>query len=358
MNVYPALSSDRNSAIHAVSVTSDATYVATRTLPSGRSALPAGAFSKRGEPRSAASYVKQACGGCKAWVEALPADAFRIAGDWDRADVTLALAAAAPPPPPEPGAPLVAGTTRTGRCAFWDLRNGWGKVAVDGAAGARVFVHWRDLRDRSSLPRGGRVRFAVAESDKGFAGVDVVLLETTAADVDALLAAGCLAPRGLAAMAIDDLGDDGARGASAAGAADDDGDDDAEMTATTPDASFVFAPPTFDHVAADAAVVVPEDDSGVVPVEPGEDVTILDWPGAYGVGGSVTPVDAPDTSPKPTPQPVAPRGVPAAGRAAAAQAEGTCRRAPRVFKVPETVDARDEHGRRLAWRAAGQMEGA
>ena len=39
----------------------------------------------------------------------------------------------------------------------------------------------------------------------------------------------------------------------------------------TPDASFVFAPPTFDHVAADAAVVVPEDDSGVVPVEPGED---------------------------------------------------------------------------------------
>ena len=234
-------------------------------------AVPAGAFSKRGEPRSASSYVKQACGGCKAWVEALPADAFRVAGDWDRADVTLALAAAAPPPPPEPAAPPVAGTTRTGRCAFWDLRNGWGKVAVDGAAGARVFVHWRDLRDRSSLPRGGRVRFAVAESDKGFAGVDVVLLETTAADVDALLAAGCLAPRGLAAMAIDDLGDDGARGASAAGAADDDGDDDAEMTATTPDASFVFAPPTFDHVAADAAVVVPEDDSGVVPVEPGED---------------------------------------------------------------------------------------
>ena len=233
-------------------------------------AVPAGAFSKRGEPRSAASYVKQACGGCKAWVEALPADAFRVAGDWDRADVTLALAAAAPPPPPEPAAPPVAGTTRTGRCAFWDLRNGWGKVAVDGAAGARVFVHWRDLRDRSSLPRGGRVRFAVAESDKGFAGVDVVLLETTAADVDALLAAGCLAPRGLAAMAIDDLGDDGAR-ASAAGAADDDGDDDAEMTATTPDASFVFAPPTFDHVAADAAVVVPEDDSGVVPVDPGED---------------------------------------------------------------------------------------
>ena len=125
--------------------------------------------------------------------------------------------------------------------------------------------------DMSSLPRGGRVSFGVAESDKGFAGVDVVLLETTAADVDALLAAGCLAPRGLAAMAIDDVADDGARGASAAGVADDDGDDDAEMTATTPDASFVFAPPTFDHVAADAAVVVPEDDSGVVPVDPGED---------------------------------------------------------------------------------------
>ena len=41
-----------------------------------------GAFTKRGEERTASTYVKQVLGGCRAWCEALPADVFEVVGSW------------------------------------------------------------------------------------------------------------------------------------------------------------------------------------------------------------------------------------------------------------------------------------
>ena len=42
-----------------------------------------GAFTKRGEERTASTYVKQVLGGCRAWCEALPADVFEVVGSWE-----------------------------------------------------------------------------------------------------------------------------------------------------------------------------------------------------------------------------------------------------------------------------------
>ena len=167
-------------------------------------AVPEGALTKRGEPRSAAAYVKQIFGGCRAWCESLAASgAFEVVGDWDAATAALRLAGAPGGDAGgagDAGEPLAAGQDRSGVVAFWDLKRGWGKVAVDGAPPGRrvVFVHNRDVAGRSSLPRGGRVDFRVRSAPKGFEGAAVALRKTTDADVDALLGRGCLA-----AMALD-----------------------------------------------------------------------------------------------------------------------------------------------------------
>ena len=58
-------------------------------------------------------------------------------------------------------------------------------------------THRRDVAGgRQRLPRGGRVDLELTKTERGWSGVDVRLLETTDAEVDALLAGS--------AMAIDD----------------------------------------------------------------------------------------------------------------------------------------------------------
>ena len=235
-------------------------------------AVAPGAFTKRGEARSAASYVKQVYGGCRQWIETLPGDAFRVVGDWESSHVSLRLAGGAASPAEEGASggreavPLVDGARRAGRCSFWDSRHGWGKVAVDDAGGAKVFVHWRDLAaGRTSLPRGARVDLRLAASDRGFGGVDVRVLRTTSADVDALLTSGCLAS---AMMIIDDAAP--AVPPAAPAPADDD-----DMMAMTPDSSFVLAPATYDHHPPPPPPVIDDDDDELLlappVVVPGDD---------------------------------------------------------------------------------------
>ena len=80
-------------------------------------------------------------------------------------------------------------------------------------------------------------------------------------------------------------------------------------------------------------------------LEPDEVITCADYPGAYGVGGAVTPASAVASG-----QPVA-RGL------EPGEHGGICRRAARVCRIPETVDAFDEQGRRLVLWLASSLWG-
>jgi cold shock CspA family protein len=148
-----------------------------------------GAFTKRGEERTASAYVKQILGGCRAWVEALPADVFEVVGSWEDS-VQLRLVSREDMTDDDA---FVDGERRRGKVEFWDRGRGWGRISLDGDSRTRVFVHSRDVVARKQLPRGGRVDLRLKASEKGWCGEGVRLLEATDAEVDALLGSSAMA---------------------------------------------------------------------------------------------------------------------------------------------------------------------
>ena len=83
-----------------------------------------GAFTKRGEERTASTYVKQVLGGCRAWCEALPADVFEVVGSWST-NVELRLVSRDDADMTDDDA-FVDGERRQGRVEFWDRGRGLG----------------------------------------------------------------------------------------------------------------------------------------------------------------------------------------------------------------------------------------
>ena len=81
-----------------------------------------GAFTKRGEERTASTYVKQVLGGCRAWCEALPADVFEVVGSWST-NVELRLVSRDDADMTDDDA-FVDGERRQGRVEFWDRGRG------------------------------------------------------------------------------------------------------------------------------------------------------------------------------------------------------------------------------------------
>ena len=152
-----------------------------------------GAFTKRGEERTASTYVKQVLGGCRAWCEALPADVFEVVGSWST-NVELRLVSRDDADMTDDDA-FVDGERRQGRVEFWDRGRGWGRVSLDGdARRTRVFVHARDVASaKKQLPRGGRVDLRLRSTERGWCGEDVHLLEATDDEVDALLGSAAMA---------------------------------------------------------------------------------------------------------------------------------------------------------------------
>ena len=168
-----------------------------------------GAFTKRGEERTASTYVKQVLGGCRAWCEALPADVFEVVGSWStnvelrfvsRDDADMTDDDAFVDGPCNRFCSMAWRFTKVRkvdgeRVEFWDRGRGWGRVSLDGdARRTRVFVHARDVASaKKQLPRGGRVDLRLRSTERGWCGEDVHLLAATEAEVDALLGSAAMA---------------------------------------------------------------------------------------------------------------------------------------------------------------------